>query len=410
MELDQLVRKTLSANHDLARAHFRVRELAALLKVQKAERLPRAELDFTGKRARFTPSGALRFGKIIYGEFSGSLRASYEVDLWRRLSASEKAAYFDLLSAKENRKALALSLAAETVSAYLEAAFLSCERDLLREELEVSSRYLSTLEEKYARGLLSSTELLSAKRAHQGLKALLPELERDLRARLQVLELLSGRYPSGTLRLKEAAGLCRQKLPPPPGGIPSDLLLRRPDLRAAQASLRAMAERVKVARRARLPRIVLTAEEGRVSPALKNLLSSKNRLWTLLFGITQPIFEGGRLSAEEKAARMRYQQAQEEYFEAVLEALKEVEYGFLTEKRLQERVKAFEREVRLSQKKARFEKARFETGLLPAETYLKALMEVFESKRKFLAAKKLLFLNRVFLYRALAGDFEEEKE
>ncbi len=411
-ELNRLVEKVLSANHDLRRARFRIEELADRLSVKRAERFPRLDLDFSGKRGRQTFVGSSSYpgwSGYLYGEFQGRLQASYEVDLWRRLSAGEAAARWEWLASVENREALAQSLVSETVSLYLQAAFTRCEIDLLRKERDLSRKRLTLLEERFRSGLLSVPEILSAREAYRALSATLPERERALGDLLQQLEVLSGEYPSGRWPLKAFSKACAVEIPSPPPGLPSELLRRRPDIREAEARLKAAAERVRLARAARFPRLVLTAEEGRVSNALSDLLSHRNRFWSLSFALTQPLFEAGKLAAEEKAAIAALRQAEAHYAQVVLQAFREVEFGLLSEEKLRRRLSETQGELQAVSLEATFCEKRFKEGLVGLPECLEKRIRVLQTQRKLLQARLALLLNRVFLFEALGGGFGGEK-
>lgn len=405
-ELNRLVEKVLSANHDLIKARFRIEELSARLKKARAERFPEVNLDFSGTRSRTSFSRGIGPPQgFIYGEFQGAVLASYEVDLWRRLSSAEKAAYFEVLSAEESRLALAQSLAAEAVSRYLEAAFYNCELKILSEEVRISEKRLSLLQKRFEAGLFPAARLLEEEKKLSALKALLPETRRALREALQELELLSGSYPAGTFQIRETSSVCKSEISPPPPGLPSELLKRRPDIRAAEAKLRAAAEMVKVARAARFPHLMLTVEEGRVSNALSDLLSHQNRLWTLSFDLTQPLFNAGKLKAEEVASRKILRQAEEEYVQTVLEAFREVEFGLLSEEKLRKVLLETQKELMAASLSLSFYENRFKKGLISLPDYLDFKIQTLEAQRKVLRARRSLILNRIFLFRALGGGF-----
>ena len=403
-ELDRLVGEVLTRNHDLRRARFRLAELAARLRVARARRFPEVNLDFSGRRTRNTLVEAPEFN-FIFGEFRARAQVSYEVDLWRKLSSGEKAAYFEVLSAENTRLALAQSLVAETVSEYLRAGFTLCELDLLSREIRTAETRLRLLRRRLAEGLLSASTLMEEKARVAALRAQDLALKRSLEESLQKLQLLAGAYPSGNLRLREARRVCALDLPLPPPGLPSQLLRRRPDVRAAEARLKAAAEKVKMARAARFPRLLLTAEEGRVSNALKDLLQKRNRIWTLTFGLTQPLFNAGRLRAEERAAREALREAREEYLKTVLTALREVEFALLSEERLRGVLRETRRECADRKRRVVFARERFRAGLLDLPRVLAEEMTLLETQRKLLEARKDLLLNRVFLFKALGGDF-----
>jgi len=406
-ELDELVERVLNRNYDLREASWRIRELAARFGIRRSERWPRAELGLSGSRQRLSFVGTPYPGAsgYIYGEFRGRLGISYEVDLWRRISAEAASARWEWLASTEDRRALAISLVSETVSLYLRAAFTRCELDLLRRERGVLSRYLALVEGRFEAGRASASEVLALRRRLAALSAEIPEKKRTLSGIFQQLALLAGDYPSGRSFLRFPEGICSLTVPLPPPGLPSELLRRRPDIRAAEARLRAARARVRAARAARFPRLVLTAEEGRVSNALSDLLAHRNRLWSLTFTLTHPLFEGGKLAAGERAERAALREAEARYASTLLTAFREVEFALLSEARLRRRLSETEREVRASETELRFCTERFGEGLVTLPVCLEKRLTLLELKRRLLSARLALLLNRVSLFEALGGGF-----
>ena len=400
--LNRLVSELLTQNLDLLEASRRLEEARARVKFSRAARFPRLDFSFRGDKQRTVVLAPyFRGGGYVTGRFTGSLAASYEVDLWKRLSRAEKAARLSLLAAEEDRLALAQSLVAELVSRYLEARYLSCQLEATQKELEAERAYLRVLGRRYAEGLVSASVLEQEKRLLAGLEIMVPELEERLLKTRQEISLLLGRYPAPL----EVTGSCALDLPPPPPGLPSELLLRRPDVRAARARVLSAAEEVAVKQTARFPHLTLTATEGRLSNALKNFLTRRHRFWELAFSLTQPIFDAGALRAEKEAAQARFRQAEATYARTVLQAFFEVETGLLAEEKGRERWRLRKRQEEAAQAEEEILRVRYEKGMVEVLDYLKAKHLLWERRRERLAAELSLLLNRVSLYRALGGSW-----
>ncbi len=401
--LCELVERVLERNRDLRAARYRIKELAARLKEAHGSKFPQVFLALSAEKGE-TPSP---LGSTSYTQYSAGLSVSYELDLWKRLSSAEKAAYYELLAEKERRDALALALVAQVASNYFAAAFSSCQRRLLEEEIETRTLYLEQLKRRYARGLLELSRLLSEEELLEALKRLKLQLERTEKESLRNLSVLLGEYPSARLDFDE--GACRRELPPVPAGLPSELLRRRPDVRAAEALLKAAAERVKVARAARFPSLKLTVNGGLVSEELSELVSWEKRMWSVIAGLTQPIFSAGRLKAAEEAARFRLKEAEENYAKVVLEAFKEVENALSAEEKLRKLLQTEKRILKLEKKRLEQVKKRHLRGLSSTPELLLRKAAVISSERRVLEVRLSLFQNRVFLFKALGGGFGEER-
>ncbi len=405
--LNELVEELLSQNLDLKEQAARIEELKALFLETRSAQFPTLDFSFQGDRRRSVVLAPyFRGGGFITGRLTGSLAAKYEVDLWRKLSRATEAKRLQLLAEEEARLALAQSLTAELVSKYLEGTFLSCELEILKEEVSVQKDYLSFLKERYERGLVEPSVLEEEKRLLASLEEEIPRLEGEVQTRRKQIALLVASYPG-----KEgfSFGLCTADLPFPPPGLPSELLLRRPDIRAARARLLAAAQETASKRAARFPKLTLTATEGRLSNALNTLLHRRNRFWELAFGVVQPLFDAGRLKAEEAASRARLKAQEAVYARTVLQAFFEVENALCLEGEARRRLHlALEQEMAACRAQ-KIKGLRFHLGLVSALDYLKAKQFCLERKRHTLEARKALLLNRVSLYRALGGGWPQKE-
>ncbi len=400
-DLNILVEEVVKKNHELKGAWFRIKELSERLKVARSYRFPEANIEVSGRRERIRST----LGSSILQVVQGNIFTSYEVDIWRRFSSSEKEAFFKLISAKEARLALLQSLVSEAVAGYVKTAFISCELALLREEIKTQKLLVKITRDRFLKGIYSLSELLSQEEKLSALEAQIPELERRIKEEAQNIEILLGGYPSGNLTPKDAEGICSLEIPPPPPGIPSELIKRRPDIRAAEAKIMALAEEVKAKRALRFPRITLTTSGGRVSDTLSDILSGKNKVWSASIGIGQYLFNAGRLKAEEEASKNLLRRAEEELAQRILRAFKEVELGLINEGRLRKKLKKTEDELLSSSKELYIIQQRYAKGILPLSTYLYKKIQVLELRRKILGIRLAIILNRVFLYKALGGGF-----
>ena len=194
-----------------------------------------------------------------------------------------------------------------------------------------------------------------------------------------------------------------------PSGLPSDLLLRRPDIRAAEANLRALNAKIGVAKANRFPKITLTGSFGYSSGELDRLFIPGNNLWNIAFGALQPIFDAGRLKAGQCAAEAQFQQGMVDYAKTVLTAFYEVESALLTRKEQMERrgkMLDFLAEARATQKVA---ENRYERGLTDYLTVLDAQRTRFQAEESLVLVELTILSNRVTLHRALGGGWGEPK-
>ena len=410
-ELDQLVEEAITNNLDIKKATARILEVRSRFVQTRADRFPSASLEGQGERRRRPIIGVLP-GKSFSTKtdiYTLSLPASFELDLWGRLARAEEAALADLLQAEENRRTVAQTVVAETISLYLQMESLERRIQLTQQSIENYRHSSALVEHRYERGLTSVLDLRQALRVLARAEASLPALRQDLGIIQQKLAVLLGRYPKTKPPRPQQEDYFKHLAPVPPG-LPSEILLRRPDIRTAEAKLRALNAQVGVAKASRFPRITLTSSFGYSSEELDQLLRHESKLWNLALGIVQPLFDAGKLKAGQRAAEARYQQGVAEYAKTVLTAFSEVESALLTRKEQverRERVLSFLTEARATQEVA---ENRYKRGLVDYLTVLETQQTRFEAEESLVLVDLAILSNRVTLHRALGGGWGEPAE
>ncbi len=404
-ELNQLVEEVLKNNFDIKRATAAVLEVRAQLVETRAERFPQVGVEAGVERRQIPKPNSVSIDRTTT-TYDLALPASFEIDLWGRLARAEEAARANLLQAEENRRTVAQTVVAETVTLYLQMESFERAIDIDKKLIGSFRRSLNLVESRYKRGLTSVLDVRQARRVLAGAEATLPSLRQDLGTTQQALAVLLGRYPE-TRPPRLQPEDYYQRLDPVPPNLPSELLLRRPDIRAAEDRLVSLNALVGVAKASRFPRIVLTGTYGYTSEDLDRLFKPENELWSIAAGIAQPLFDAGKLQAAQRAAEARYQQGVAEYAKTVLTAFAEVEGAFLTrEEQLKRReyVVTFLHEAREAQRLA---ESRYEKGLTDFLTVLDTQRTRFEAERDLLEVDFTLLNNRVNLHRALGGGWAD---
>ena len=402
--LNQLVDEVLKNNWDVKQAAARILEARYQYVQVRAGRFP--SVDFDGNMDRRRLGGVrLASGSIVNTyQFAGV--AAFEVDLWSRLAKASRAAWEDILIEEENRRTLAQTVVAEAISLYLEMEALERRLQIAAQSIEAFRLSLQFVETRYQRGLTSVLDVRQARRVLAQAETLVPQLKQELGITQQQLSVLRGRYPHTRPARRQPEDYYKRLAPVPPG-LPSDLLMRRPDIRSAEKQLKALNERVGVAKAARLPSITLTGGYGWTSGDLNNLLRSENAVWNLTAGLVQPIFDAGRLKAGQRASEARYQQGVAEYVQTVLDAFGEVERALLTRKQQLERRQRelkFLEEARATQRVAQ---ERYIRGLVIYLDVLNAQITRFQAEDSLALVDLAIMRNRVALHRALGGGWAE---
>lgn len=403
--LRQLVDRTISANPDLKAASARVTQAQAETVQAGAALLPSISGNYSASRQQ-TPADQRFSGlNFINNRFRLPLNVSWEVDLWGRVADERSAAKARRFAAEEDFHAARLSMAASAVRT---AVTLAESRSLLAlAEKNVSTRrvQLGILEKQMERGLepdraaldvsLGRADLARAESTVQQRRAAADQSRR-------ALEVLMGGYPAGVEKgLSSLPSLSRAI----PAGLPSELLLRRPDLRAAERRLESALKLESSAKKAFLPSIRLTGDYGRTSADIDDLMEPETAMWSIASSITQSVFQGGRIIASVKLARARYDEQLQTYTSSVLTAFREVETALAADAFLREQAAALSRSAEEAERAESLALGQYEKGLTDVLTLLDASQRAFDARSALIAVQAQRLRNRADLHLALGGGF-----
>ena len=273
---------------------------------------------------------------------------------------------------------------------------------LLRDRLANLEEDLDIIERAYNQGLTGALDVYLARTIVDQERARITGQEQLLAENRVALQLLLGDYPDGRLQVDKTLPLLEE---PIPAGLPSELISRRPDLQQAWMSLLASDAGVAIAHKQRFPRISLVAAGNDVSKEFGSLLNGSALAWSVLGNLTQPLFNRGRLKAQEEQARARVAQAENQYLDRLYQAFSEVENALSRNRSLQTRY-----QVTLAAEKnavtgltLAFEQ--YQRGLVPYTTVLEAQRRAFDIQSGVIELRNRLLQNRITLYLALGGDF-----
>jgi NodT family efflux transporter outer membrane factor (OMF) lipoprotein len=325
--------------------------------------------------------------------------------LWRKLHDNEAAAQLALSATQEDYRALRLSLVAGTARTWfdvLEARQLS---ELLATRLHNLEESRAIIASRYRSGLGSSLDLYLANTNVQQEKARLIQQQQALRERLHALQLLVGDYPSGEMETTSQLPVLAAKAP---AGLPADLVQRRPDIRAAYFTMQQANVEIAVAHKNRFPSFNLTAGGGVNSDGFNNLFDQGNLFWSLLAGVTQPIFNGGRLKAQEHQAELTLVQREQAYLQTVYTAFSEVESALQSEALLHDRYQAYVLAQSDAQHAENLAFEQYRAGLADFTTVLEAQRRALDTQVSVIQLRNQLIQNRIALHLALGSDFGNE--
>jgi multidrug efflux system outer membrane protein len=406
--LDALIEESFSSNADLVIAAARVEEARGVLGETRSFLFPTVEAQGSAGRQQLSTRGALTPPGVPreFSTYRGTLNLSYEVDLFGRLRSGVEAARAELQASEAAREAVRLALAAQVAKSYF--ALRSFEQQVLltQETLRLREDALRLQRRRRQAGVIGDFELRQLEAEAAAARAQLPALE-QARSREEVaLQVLLGRTArevfEGQVRTKDVHEE-KPGAPVLPAGMPSELLLRRPDLVEAERRLAAANARVAVARAEMFPSIALTAALGSESAALSNLFSSGAGLWTVAAAVTQPIFSAGRTQARTAAAEARERALIAQYQQAIRSAFGEVRSALVAQARARERYEAETERAAALADTLRLARLRYDSGIA-------SQLEVLDAERGLLAARiariEALRAHRAAvadLFRALGG-------
>ena len=404
--LEKIISELRNRNLDIKVAVQRVIQARLQLKQVGAEHYPQVNLNVEAQREQRPITGIFPGGSFSTktDSFVLSGAASYELDLWGRLARGTEAALAQVLEAEENRRTVELTVEAEVVSRCVKMAIIKRRISIAQQLIANQTKTLSTVQRRYKRGLASLMEVRKAKSALARARAAVPSLREEMARTGQELSFLLGHYPR--LRLvREIGPEYLDLIGEVPEGLPSRLLERRPDVRAAEHKLQVLNARIGVAHANRFPHITLTGTYGYTSTDLEVLIGPGSKLWSIAAGLIQPLFNAGKLKAAEEAAVARYNQGVAEYAKTVLNAFLEVEKALVTRKEQLERRKMVLEYLREARAAEELAQRRYGRGLTDYLSLLDSQRVRFNAEDSLALVDLAILTNRVALIRALGGSW-----
>lgn len=320
-ELARLIASGRTANDDLAAAIARVREADDQVSISTAPLLPSLDGDASGSRQRQINIGSP--GALIYNEFAAGLDASYELDFWGENRAIRSAAVAAAVGSQYDRETVELTVMSGIADTYFSALALRDRLRIAQANLASAEETLQGLETDEQAGITTALDVAQQDTVVATVAATIPPLEEQERQEIDALAILVGQTPQ-SFNIA-ASGLSGIAAPAVTAGVPSELLVRRPDVASAEEQLIGANADIRAARAAFFPTIDLTASGGYESKALSSLLEPQNRVFSLSAGLTQPIFRGGAVLGQYRMSKARYEELLADYHKAVISAFGNVE-------------------------------------------------------------------------------------
>jgi len=389
-------------NQDLIATIAVTREFQARYAIDRSGFFPQVGLSGAGGTAKTKLIGQPGTSGDLY---EASVDAYWELDLWgriRRTSEAGKASYF---ARTEELRGAELSLSAAVATGYFSLIRLDQQVAVAVRTLAARQATAELSRVRYREGQVSKLDVLQFEAQVQETQAQLASLARLRSEQESALSVLVGLPPRTLPRgLPLADQVAKFDVPP---GLPSDLLTRRPDVRAAEEDLHAATARVGIAWGNRLPQVSLTGQYGYLSDDLSALIQDQNNTNRLFLGITVPLFTGGRLQGEVNVAEAQVEQAQARYQQVVLLALQDVEDALVGIRTSREQATAQAAQVATLSESLTLVEHRYENGLASYLEVLDAQRSLFNAELSLAQSQALELASGVRLYKALGGPWSE---
>jgi multidrug efflux system outer membrane protein len=408
--LEVLIRTALAQNYDLQNAVARVWEARANLGITRSEQFP----NFAGiagiSTVRFPPQGVIPVPALNRPQQNNTVGyaalqlLSFELDIWGRLRRSTEAARAQLLQADENRKAVITTLVSDVATSYFSLRELDLSLEISRRTLVTREESLRLVQAQRTGGVATLLDLRQAEQLVESAAEAIPSFQQQIEQTENQISVLLGKNPGKVTR---GRSLTEQEMPPSvPAGLPSDLLERRPDIRAAEQALIAANAQIGVAKAAYFPQIALSGLIGGQSSQLASLLSPSNDVW--LFGpqLTQPIFYAGRLGSNVNLTEAQRESRLVEYRKAIITAFSDVSNALIAYQRVKEERVHQQALVTAVADRKRLAYVRWRGGVDTMLNALQADNDLFSAELSLAQIRLNEVLSVVQLYKALGGGWQ----
>ena len=417
-ELQSLIKTALKQNYDLRDAVTRVEMAQANLGITRSDQFPQASAGGNVNFTRLSRNGAFPLPPDLvpsqnrnWGQAQLNL-LSFEVDLWGRLRRATEAARASLLSAEENRKAVVTTLVSDVAAQYFTLRELDAQLEISRQTLATRQEALRLTTSRRNYGIATDLDLKQAEQLVDTASVTISTLRQQIELTENQITLLIGENPAGLMgenpaEIVQVGSFDESALPPEvPAGLPSALLERRPDIRAAEQNLIAANADIGVAKAAYFPRLSLSGLIGGQSTQLSSLFSGPNSAWSFVPQLSQPIFTAGRLRSNVRFAEAQRDSAVVQCQKAIQTAFTEVSNALIAHQRVREARIKQEALVAVLAERKRLAYMRYKGGVDTQLNALDADRDLLQAQLDLRQIKLNELLSVVQLYKALGGGWQ----
>lgn len=407
--LDQLVQRALESNLDVRIAAARIEQFSAQLKIARSDYYPQLGYGASAQRRGVKESAVIPGGvqDSITDSYQGIVSIGWELDVWGRVRRASEAARADLWAQEEVRRTVILSLVSSVASNYVALRALDQQLLIAIQTRESRREALDLFELQFAGGVIGELQLAQVKSEYESAAAAVPVFERSIAQLENSLSILLGKAPGPVPRGLSIGELRLERVP---AEVPSELLIRRPDIRGAEQQLIAANARIGVARAAYFPSISLTGLTGFVSGDLASWFKQDSRVWGAGGDMLGPIFAGGRIKGSVKQAEAAQREFLFNYRQTILTAFREVEDALVGVQKTREQLMSERRRVAALENYARLAKIRYDNGYTSYIEVLDAQRSLFNAQLNLVDVQNLVYAGLIDTYKAMGGGWVELAE
>jgi NodT family efflux transporter outer membrane factor (OMF) lipoprotein len=407
-QLNDLETQAVAQNQNLQAAAERVLEARAQAMATRSNLYPTVSGGFSPGRARTSGTRLIAPADeppaFSANNFNLPIQASYEVDLWGQIRRSLESANALTQMSVANYENVLLQLKSDVASYYIMAHYIDQELIILRNNIDLQQRAVDLANVRHQGGVASGLDVSAAEALLDTTQATYVGLGVQRAQFEHALAVLLGKPPADF----SLPGRPLEIAPPAiPAGLPSELLERRPDIGAAERLMASNNALVGVNRAAFYPNVTLTFAAGGLSSFLPQILNAPSLVWAATANLTQPIYTGGRLSANLLYARASYDESVASYRQTVLSAFQEVEDGLSTLRVLEQQATAYDQAVRSAQATADISTARYREGLANYLEVITADENLLTNQRSADQVLEQRLLTTIQLIQALGGGWQD---
>ena len=411
--LDELIQIALRENKDVKIAAARVEQFVGQYRTTRAALFPQVGAGASVGRERMseligpTPLDQVPGTSPRFNSFEIFLNANWEIDLWGKLRRATEAARANLLSTEEARRSVILTLVTSVSTSYVSLLYLDKQLELTQQTAQKYKETYDLFKLRFQHGVVSEMEVKQVQSQYDQAMANIPFFEKAIAQQENALSVLLGRNPGSIPREKTIDEL---NLPVVPAGLPSEILVNRPDIRQAEEDLVAANANIGVAKAQYFPSISLTGMFGFASADLSKLFTGPGMMWSYAAPLIAPIFTAGAIAGQVKSAEAVQQRALTRYQQVIQTAFGEVDDALVDQQRTREQLAFLARQVEALREYVRLARLRYDGGYTSYLEVIYAENSLYDAELTLNGVQRTLFQALVSLYKAMGGGWVAEAD